>query len=44
MKYEKPDVVVLGTALSAVQGSGKGAATQDLGQSSHTPPAYEADE
>jgi hypothetical protein len=44
MNYEKPEVVILGPALSAVQGSGKGSNTKDNGQATHTPPAYEADE
>jgi hypothetical protein len=44
MNYEKPEVVMLGSALTAVQGSGKGSNTKDNGQSTHTPPAYEADE
>jgi len=44
MKYEKPEVVMLEAALKAVQGLGKGAATQDIGVDTFTPPAYEADE
>jgi len=44
MKYEKPEIVFLGSALEAVQGAGKGSHTKDTGESTHTPPAYEADE
>ncbi len=41
MKYEKPNVVVLGTSTTLIQGSGKQGGTQDVIPST---PAYEADE
>ena len=50
MKYEKPDVTKLGTAVSAIQGLSKGGPYMiDVQQpgvrpNTHTEPAYEADE
>ncbi len=43
MKYEMPKVVPLGSASTAVQGTGKGSTSLEI---SHQPtnPAYEADE
>jgi hypothetical protein len=41
MKYEKPNVVVLGNSAALIQGSGKSGGVQDVIPST---PAYEADE
>jgi hypothetical protein len=47
MKYEKPEVVAVHSACSAVQGQsgmGKGHDTTDLSEDQPSIPAYEADE
>lgn len=41
MKYEKPEIVVLASALDAVKSTVKGAGSHDILPSN---PAYEADE
>lgn len=42
MKYEKPEVVALSSAIEAVQSSHKNGNAGD--NNTHTVPAYEADE
>ena len=46
MKYEKPEVVMSGSALAAIQGIGKSLGQLDSVQEGHRPSdaAYEADE
>jgi hypothetical protein len=43
MRYEKPEVAVLGTACMAIQGTGKHSQSHEIDREP-TNPAYEADE
>jgi hypothetical protein len=44
MKYEKPEIVMLGSAIVSVQSQGKGTNTATDSFLQHTNGAYEADE
>jgi hypothetical protein len=44
MKYEKPELVPLGRALDAIQGTAKGAGMKDNPEQYPSMPTYEADE
>jgi hypothetical protein len=44
MKYSKPEIVTLGSAISAVQSNGKPNAGSNDSVPKETIPAYEADE
>lgn len=44
MKYEKPEIAVLGSAVEAVQSSLAKQPPHDDGSGIATPPAYSADE
>jgi len=44
MNYTRPEVLLLGRAIDAVQGSGKPGGGFDLGMEEKTSGAYEADE
>jgi hypothetical protein len=44
MKYEKPELAVVGNASDAIQALTKGLGANDNPQDLPSPPAYEADE